>query len=69
MDMPPLPSSAHWLGDRHAAGDSGHEVDRTGCVLYFEQQSDCLEFMRWLTAQVAPEVDVPFGFVRKRVDL
>jgi hypothetical protein len=26
----------------------------TGCVLYFKQQSDCLQFMRWLTA-IAPE--------------
>ena len=37
-----LPTSAHWLGDREDADKSRHAMDMRGCVLYFEQQSDCL---------------------------
>lgn len=46
--MLPAPSSVHWLGDREDANKTGHAMDIRGCVLYFEQQSDCLQFMRWL---------------------
>lgn len=45
---PCVPQSAHWLGDRQEADASRHETDARGCVLYFERQSDCLAFMRWL---------------------
>ena len=48
---PPLPTSAHWLGDRHDAEKTGHATDMRGCVLYFDRQSDCLQFMRWLEQQ------------------
>ena len=54
--VPVTPNALHWLGDREDADATRHAVDMTGCVLYFKQQSDCLQFMRWLTA-IAPEQD------------
>lgn len=48
---PCIPTSLHWLGDREAAEDTGHALDVRGCVMYFERQSDCLNFMRWLERQ------------------
>lgn len=45
----PLPIGVHWLGDREAADTTRHAVDVCGCVLYFNRQSDCLQFMQWLT--------------------
>lgn len=51
----PLPQSLHWLGDREAADESRHATDMRGCVMYFERQSDCLQFMRWLTERAAPD--------------
>lgn len=49
--VPCVPKSLHWLGDRAEAAGTGHEDDMRGCVMYFERQSDCLEFMRWLERQ------------------
>ena len=56
QSVPVTPNALHWLGDREDADATRHAVDMTGCVLYFKQQSDCLQFMRWLTA-IAPEQD------------
>lgn len=50
----PLPQSLHWLGDREDANKTRHAMDTRGCVMYFERQSDCLQFMRWLTERAAP---------------
>lgn len=46
---PCLPSDLHWLGDREDADATRHAMDMRGCVLYFAQQSDCVNFMRWMT--------------------
>jgi len=40
----------HWLGDRDGVDITRHATDVKGCVMYFERQSDCLEFMRWVAA-------------------
>ena len=50
MKQPPMPSSVYWLGDREDAERTRHSLDMRGCVLYFDRQSDCLAFMRWLSA-------------------
>ena len=44
----PAPVSLHWLGDREDADKTRHATDMRGCVMYFDRQSDCLEFMRWV---------------------
>lgn len=48
MRLPSMPTSLHWLGDREDADKTRHAMDMRGCVLYFDRQSDCLQFMRWL---------------------
>jgi hypothetical protein len=48
LKRPIAPVSLHWLGDRIAADETGHATDMRGCVAYFDRQSDCLEFMRWV---------------------
>jgi hypothetical protein len=48
------PIALHWLGDRESADATRHAMDMTGCVMYFEQQSDCLQFMRWVEALASP---------------
>jgi hypothetical protein len=45
MTETPHPKAMHWLGDRENADETRHAVDTTGCVLYFDNQGDCLEFM------------------------
>jgi hypothetical protein len=55
----PIPTSLHWLGDRDSADATRHAMDMTGCVVYFEQQSDCLQFMKWLESQYgAPQIKI-----------
>jgi len=48
---PRPPKSLHWLGDRDDADQTRHAVDTTGCVLYFDSEGDCLQFMRRLTGR------------------
>lgn len=47
--QPIAPKDLHWLGDRESADATRHAMDMTGCVMYFAQQSDCLQFMRWVS--------------------
>jgi hypothetical protein len=58
MFKPDRHTSFHWLGDRHEAEATSHAMDMRGCVAYFERQSDCLEFMRRVTALSTPSPDV-----------
>lgn len=49
MVTPPyLPNSLHWLGDREAASITQHAIDITGCVMFFKNDVECTEFMKWL---------------------
>lgn len=57
----PLPQSMHWLGDRLEATKTMHSMDARGCVLYFDRQSDCLEFMRRVTSITRPTDSNKFG--------
>jgi hypothetical protein len=58
--LPPVtPKSLHWLGDREDADATRHALDMTGCVAYFDRQSDCLAFMRWLTNVDQPTLTEP----------
>ncbi|MCO5129780.1 MAG: hypothetical protein M9932_04355 [Xanthobacteraceae bacterium] len=50
----PRPASLHWLGDREDANKSRHAADMRGCVMYFDRQSDCLQFMRLIEVGTAP---------------
>lgn len=58
MQSFPHPVGLHWLGDRENAGETQHTTDARGCVLYFDSQSDCLQFMRWLEYQM--HTDKPY---------
>lgn len=40
----PMPSGVHWIGD------AGAEKDAKACVLYFDTQGQCIDFMNWITA-------------------
>lgn len=53
LRVPYAPQSLHWLGDREAATITQHAVDMTGCVMYFKNDVECNEFMKWLTEQAA----------------
>ncbi len=46
--QPSPPTELHWLGDRESADATRHASDATGCVMYFQTESDCLRFMRWV---------------------
>ena len=48
LRVPCTPQSLHWLGDREAASITQHAVDMTGCVMYFKNDVECAEFMKWL---------------------
>jgi hypothetical protein len=39
------PVSLHWLGDRESADATRHASDATGCVMYFQNEGECHEFM------------------------
>ena len=48
MKTPVPPTAVHWLGDRESSDETRHAVDVRGCVLYFQQQSQCADFIEWL---------------------
>lgn len=50
MKPPPyIPHGFHWLGDIERADVAGCEADKRGCVMYFDSQGQCIEFMNWFT--------------------
>lgn len=51
LRVPYTPQSLHWLGDREAASITQHALDMTGCVMYFKNDVECNEFMKWLSSQ------------------
>ena len=44
------PRSVYWLGDRQRAEETAHAQDVKGCVLFFDTQGQCINFMNWLTS-------------------
>lgn len=60
MSLLPLPSSLHWLGDRERADATAHAQDVKGCVMFFNTQGECLDFMNFITnlamAREAPTI-------------
>jgi hypothetical protein len=53
---PCIPVGLHWLGEREASDNARCAMDMRGCVMYFDRQSDCLQFMRWME-QIALNVE------------